>query len=368
MTAAGLAIPRRSVLARGLVLGLAGAAALALLTVLAVLAVLSAVIETTAPPSAAPTEAGIPEVYVPMYQAAGAEYQVSWFLLASIHKQETDFTRSNLPGVHAGVNSAGCCAGPMQFNVTDGTWDRYGSGFAAIAAARPAHYPQLRQPHPSVYDDYDAIAAAAKKLHADGATASLDSQGTYRAVCAYIGSCSAVASCGGPNAYCQVLPRAKAWQQQARAEHAAAGTPDGAPLIWPVQGSISSRFCESRSWEACHPGIDVAVPSGTAVLAAADGRVSLTQPEATSGGYGNFTCLAHADGISTCYAHQARILVTVGQFVRQGQVIGISDCTGRCYGPHLHFEVRRADGTPICPAPYLGLSPSELCDGAVWHR
>ncbi len=120
-------------------------------------------------------------------------------------------------------------------------------------------------------------------------------------------------------------------------------------FIWPVNGPITSPFCEVRPWEACHPGIDIAVPSGTAIQAAASGTVAIAGPES---GYGNYTCLDHGGGISTCYAHQASISVSVGQQVSQGQVIGISDCTGLCFGPHLHFEVR-VNGTPVDPMGYL---------------
>src|SRR6266511_358842 len=96
-------------------------------------------------------------------------------------------------------------------------------------------------------------------------------------------------------------------------------------FIWPVNGPITSPFCEVRPWEACHPGIDIAVPSGTPIQAAASGTVAIAGPES---GYGNYTCLDHGGGISMCYAHQASISVSVGQQVSQGQVIGISDCTG----------------------------------------
>src|SRR5581483_42700 len=100
--------------------------------------------------------------------------------------------------------------------------------------------------------------------------------------------------------------------------------------------------------------------SGTPILAAAAGRVAVLQTSGESGGYGNFTCLQHTDALSTCYAHQARSLVRVGQLVSRGQAIGISDCTGRCYGPHLHFEVRVND-QPVCPAPYLGVPSNTIC-------
>jgi murein DD-endopeptidase MepM/ murein hydrolase activator NlpD len=123
-------------------------------------------------------------------------------------------------------------------------------------------------------------------------------------------------------------------------------------LIWPVNGPITSPFCEARAWESCHPGIDIGVPSGTPIRAAATGTVVLMQTTATSGGYGNFTCIQHTGVMSTCYAHQERFAVTMGQHVAQGQVIGYSDCTGRCFGPHLHFEVR-INGQVVNPMNYL---------------
>jgi peptidoglycan DL-endopeptidase CwlO len=125
-----------------------------------------------------------------------------------------------------------------------------------------------------------------------------------------------------------------------------------AGLIWPVNGPVTSLFCESRPWESCHPGIDISVPSGTPIRAAASGTVMFTQSEASSGGYGNYTCIDHGNGLSTCYAHQQSFAVSAGQHVTQGQVIGYSDCTGLCFGPHLHFEVR-VNGQVQDPLAYL---------------
>ena len=101
-----------------------------------------------------------------------------------------------------------------------------------------------------------------------------------------------------------------------------------------------------------HPGIDIAVPTGTPIRAAAAGTVVFTEPESASGGYGNFTCIDHGGGLQTCYAHQESFAVSAGQQVSQGQVIGYSDCTGYCFGPHVHFEVR-VNGTPVDPMGYL---------------
>ena len=127
-----------------------------------------------------------------------------------------------------------------------------------------------------------------------------------------------------------------------------------AGFIWPVNGPVVSPFGPrtiNGGYEN-HPGIDIAVPSGTPIRAAGDGTVLLEQPEASSGGYGNYTCIDHGGGISTCYAHQSSFAVSVGDHVSQGQVIGISDCTGYCFGPHLHFEVR-INGQVTDPIPYL---------------
>jgi murein DD-endopeptidase MepM/ murein hydrolase activator NlpD len=120
-------------------------------------------------------------------------------------------------------------------------------------------------------------------------------------------------------------------------------------FIWPVNGPITSPFCESRAWERCHPGIDIGVPAGTPIRAAGSGRVILMAP---TSGYGNYTCIQHTAAISTCYAHQSRFGTHVGATVRQGQVIGYSGCTGLCFGDHLHFEVR-VNGAVTNPLNYL---------------
>lgn len=120
-------------------------------------------------------------------------------------------------------------------------------------------------------------------------------------------------------------------------------------FIWPVSGPITSPFCERRSWESCHPGIDIGVGSGTPIRAAGAGTVAMAGP---MGGYGNYTCLQHGGGIQSCYAHQSSIKVSSGQRVSQGQVIGLVGCTGLCFGAHLHFEVR-VGGAVQNPLSYL---------------
>jgi murein DD-endopeptidase MepM/ murein hydrolase activator NlpD len=128
--------------------------------------------------------------------------------------------------------------------------------------------------------------------------------------------------------------------------------PGSGGLIWPVNGPITSPFCESRAWESCHPGIDIGVPAGTPIRAAAAGKVVLMQSAGVSGGYGNFTCIQHTGSLSTCYAHQSRFGTSLGAQVSQGQVIGYVGCTGRCFGDHLHFETR-VNGSVVNPMNYL---------------
>ncbi len=107
-----------------------------------------------------------------------------------------------------------------------------------------------------------------------------------------------------------------------------------------------------RVWQL-HAGVDLAAPDGTPIYAAASGRVVQA---GWDGGYGNYTCVYHGlyqgQGLSTCYGHQSVIMVHVGQWVNQGDVIGRVGTTGASTGDHLHFEVR-VDGTPVQPLNWL---------------
>jgi murein DD-endopeptidase MepM/ murein hydrolase activator NlpD len=135
--------------------------------------------------------------------------------------------------------------------------------------------------------------------------------------------------------------------QLAAAQSSADTTPSASGLIWPVNGPVVSPF--GYRWGRLHAGIDIAVPSGTPIHAAAAGTVVLA---GWTGGYGNYTCIDHGGGLATCYAHQSSFAVSSGASVSQGQVIGYVGCTGHCFGPHLHFEVR-INGNPVDPLGYL---------------
>ncbi|RZJ42210.1 MAG: M23 family metallopeptidase [Brevundimonas sp.] len=90
-----------------------------------------------------------------------------------------------------------------------------------------------------------------------------------------------------------------------------------------------------------HEGVDIAAPTGTGVMVAAEGQVLRTGYDA--GGYGRFIEVRHPNGMSTLYGHLSRVDVASGDAVGSGQRIGLVGSTGRSTGPHLHFEVRRGD-------------------------
>ncbi|HEX3687636.1 MAG TPA: peptidoglycan DD-metalloendopeptidase family protein [Gaiellaceae bacterium] len=124
-------------------------------------------------------------------------------------------------------------------------------------------------------------------------------------------------------------------------------TPSAAGFIWPVNGPVTSPF--GWRWGRMHEGIDIGVGYGTPIHAAASGRVVYA---GWMSGYGNLVAIDHGRGISTAYGHQSSIAVSVGEIVSQGQTIGYVGCTGHCFGPHLHFEVR-INGSPVDPLGYL---------------
>lgn len=125
------------------------------------------------------------------------------------------------------------------------------------------------------------------------------------------------------------------------------------PSIWPVEGRLMSNFgnrSDPFSGDgAFHAGVDISVPSGTPVRAAADGVVHTAE---WGGAYGKLVILDHGNGFRTYYAHMSRFEVVPGQYIRRGEIVGRSGATGRVTAPHLHYEVRRG-GTAINPHTYL---------------
>ena len=132
----------------------------------------------------------------------------------------------------------------------------------------------------------------------------------------------------------------------ARAPSSGSGV-SAAGLIWPVSGSLTSSY--GWRWGRMHEGLDIAVPAGTPVVAAAAGTVIQA---GWFGGYGNIVVIDHGNGLATAYAHNSTVAVGVGQAVGQGQVVAYAGSTGNSSGPHVHFEVR-VNGAAVDPLGYL---------------
>jgi hypothetical protein len=196
--------------------------------------------------SEARVAAGWLEGFYPIYATAQSTFGVSWLLLASIHMQETAF--STALGTYHGLNFAHCCGGPMQFNVTNGpvtTWALVADSY--IYGRRPASYDHRTTTHPSIYDDFDSIMAAAHLLSADGAGYALDGSAWAAAYDYYGHDATGVAYAD------VVLARAISWSQHGfciacspeaamvQAVHAAYGAPVLATLGRPAPAAAPAR-------------------------------------------------------------------------------------------------------------------------------
>jgi murein DD-endopeptidase MepM/ murein hydrolase activator NlpD len=120
------------------------------------------------------------------------------------------------------------------------------------------------------------------------------------------------------------------------------GREERIPSIWPVRGRLTSGVGYRAapfggSGSEFHSGIDISVPVGTPIRATARGTISFS---GFQGAYGNLVKINHGNGYETRYAHNSRLLVSVGDTVSKGDVIAHSGNTGRSTGPHLHYEVR----------------------------
>ena len=126
-------------------------------------------------------------------------------------------------------------------------------------------------------------------------------------------------------------------------------------LLWPVQGRIISSFGPNARGER-NDGINILASRGTPVRAAATGTVAYVGEELKN--YGKLVLIRHEDGYVTAYAHSDAVIVSPGDIVASGQIIGYAGATGDVSEPQLHFELRL--GTkPVDPKPYLVASKTE---------
>jgi murein DD-endopeptidase MepM/ murein hydrolase activator NlpD len=122
------------------------------------------------------------------------------------------------------------------------------------------------------------------------------------------------------------------------------------PMGEPIEGWITRGFSiEIYGFGGEHPGVDFAAKIGTEVKATAKGKVVLASWDDI---YGNLVGIDHQNGYVTYYGHNSKILVNVGDTIRQGEVIALSGNTGRSSAPHLHYEIRKND-VPIDPESFL---------------
>jgi len=106
--------------------------------------------------------------------------------------------------------------------------------------------------------------------------------------------------------------------------------------VRPVEGGHKTQGLHGYN------AIDIGIPTGTVLHAAAAGQVIVAKNSGWNGGYGKYIVIAHYNGTQTVYGHMSEVLVQVGETVYQNQIIGLTGNTGHSTGPHLHFEVRGA--------------------------
>jgi len=145
------------------------------------------------------------------------------------------------------------------------------------------------------------------------------------------------------------LPLAPAIRARVGSEPSPPGPGPTVPREWPLpepgyvtRGQVQLGAADK---DEPHPGIDIAVPVGTQVRASGGATVNQIgdDPE-----YGLYVLLDHPEEYQTMYGHLSRIIVTDGQSVEAGEVIGLSGNSGRSTAPHLHFEIRQR-GTSLDP-------------------
>lgn len=168
----------------------------------------------------------------------------------------------------------------------------------------------------------------------------------------------------------RTLSEVEAQYERVRRLLGADAAPEGTdPILPPLRGGVDSANVETSSrpdsWPLTaagfvtraltdagpgnHPGLDVAVPAGSYIRAAAGGRVADSGEDPV---YGNFVLLDHGSEYETMYGHASEVFVRRGDVVARNEVIALSGSTGRSTAPHLHFEVRRA-GQPLDPLQFV---------------
>jgi murein DD-endopeptidase MepM/ murein hydrolase activator NlpD len=351
----------------------------------------------------APGAGNPPRNFIPAYFAAANQPDAQLgplgpYVLMGIHQVESGFGRSTLDGVHAGANFLGCCKGPFQFYDKPGEWSTW------LAKSPVSGKPYARDGdsdgNADIYNNIDSMFAAGALLYASGAPGDwkgalfsynrstaygeevLEHARYYEAHVTPPGAGKPPPAHGDPDFELPEKPKAEPDEQPDPAADAQANATlaslssdcsaepeelvaavDGGPYTPPLTGGyiISTPFWEWREDDLGsynHEGVDLAIDEGTPIHAIGDGTVRIA---GVVSGYGNYTCIDHTQGMDSCYGHQSRIDVQVGDKVKRGQVIGLVGTTGFSTGAHLHFEIHLNEA-PVCPANYVGMDPSVWCE------
>ncbi len=290
----------------------------------------------------------IPAPMLAVYRSAGVAFGIDWTVLAAIGSVESDHGRSVLPGVVAGVNAFGCCAGPMQFNLTNGppsTWDTFGRDENRDGVASP-------------YDPRDAVPAAARKLVADGAP------GDWNA--------ALLAYNNDPAYVREVLARAAAYRAMyGDTPYTAPLDSEAPPIGLPYEGTHTLG-----NWQSDN-AIDLSAAVGTPVRAVCDGTIGpnlgwSSGGDATGSRFAGLRLTLDCGTNRVWYGHLSSYTARVapGTRVRRGQVLGASGAANGVQ--HLHIALEFGDPRVLLPVtnstePVL-VRPSALGDPKIGLR
>lgn len=301
-------------------------------------------------------EKQIPAEYIPIYQAAEAEYGVPWNLLAAIHRMETRFsTMANM------VSPVGAIGHVQVMKCTFVGWEYPGCG-----GLGNADIPDSDLMDPKIITQYggygvdanqdgkadpwnieDAIFSAAHMIAANGGA-----EGNFqKAIFAYNHSEPYVA---------EVMKYARMYVEEGfETVHVVQAFEGG----WarPLQTEITSDFGERidpfSGKPDFHAGIDFGCTTGESIPASQSGKVVFAgwqNEKNPKEGYGLFVWVDHGNGVKTTYAHLSSVSVEVGDVIQLGDVVGQCGSTGSSTGSHLHFEVF-VNEQRVNPARFIGL-------------
>lgn len=300
----------------------------------------------------------IPSEFIPYYQAAGTKYGVNWLLLASIHRQETNFSQN------VAVSSAGAVGHTQFMDCTFVGWS-----YPTCGGLGNGGIPKSVLTSPAEIKKYGGYGVDA---NGDGKADPWDVEDAIHSTAHYISKNlkgatenekikNALFIYNKSSEYVQeVFDRFVLYADGFIEKKQGIGAVVIGNQAWPApftQRITSTYHDPSRN---NHDGLDVAAPgiNGTEIVAFMDGVVIKSAyhyevlPNGKELGWGHYVRIDHGNNFHTIYAHMIKPGIAVGTKVKAGQVIGYVGSTGKSTGPHLHFETR-VNGEPQNPLSYL---------------